>query len=175
MPDSELSQAEIQEAARLLSKLRPGLLPIEIFLQFARLGVMPIVELVPLRTNAQGTTEVLFIRREDSDTVWGGKLHTPGTVVRATDNDKYNAEAFARILDDELKGASCKPPVFVEALFHKQKRGAEQSLIFYAEIISPPAIGEFYSLSEVPDDVVTTQLPFIQAAVAKFEARTTAA
>ena len=58
--------------------------------------------MVPLRLNISGNIEVLLTKREASDPVWGGMLHTPGTVMRASDQKPNNEDALSRIIDGEL-------------------------------------------------------------------------
>lgn len=168
--DEELTAAEIEQARQLLSRLKPGKLPFDIFLETARLTVTPIVEVVPMRRNRQGTVEVLLTRRDDSDPVWGGMLHTPGTVVRATDQSSGNQDAFDRILQGELSGVKATKPVFVENIFHPVKRGMEQAQVYYIEVLEDPPVGSFYDVTELPPNIVDSQVGFIKTAVHYFEA-----
>ncbi len=92
------SPEEIKQASDILARLDPGRLPLDIFIEVARLTVTPIIEVVPLRKNKDGKTEVLLTERDASDSIWAGMLHTPGTVIRANDSDSNNLDAFQRIL-----------------------------------------------------------------------------
>jgi hypothetical protein len=46
---SEVSLSEIKTAVEILKKLEPGVLPFELFHQFARLYVSAIIDVVPLK------------------------------------------------------------------------------------------------------------------------------
>lgn len=159
---------DIEQAVHLLAQLEPGKLPLGIFLEIARLTVTAIVEIVPLRTSKDGKIHVLLIEREADDPVWGGMLHTPGTVVRASDNPGSNDDAFSRILDGELKGAAVSEPVFVESILHRVKRGMEQAQIYYAEVVGEPVVGQFYDVDSLPKNIVDSQLEFISHAVSAY-------
>ncbi|MEI7918175.1 MAG: hypothetical protein WCH58_02220 [Candidatus Saccharibacteria bacterium] len=161
--DFQISRKDIQQAKELLSKLQPGQLPFNIFIEVARLTVTPIIEIVPLRTNADGYTEVLLTKREDSDPIWPGMLHTPGTVVRANDRDD-NSDAFRRILNGELGDIKTSAPVYVKTILHKVKRGTEQAQIFWVEVHGESKIGIFYDVNKLPGNIIDSQIDFIKAA-----------
>jgi hypothetical protein len=165
---SDIIDEEIQQAAHILSKVEPGKLPLPIFLEVARLTVTPILEVVPIRI-MNGKVEVLLIERDVSDPIWGGKLHTPGTVIRASDNENYFADAFGRILN-ELANASIKgEPAFVNRVLHQVKRGRELAEIYYVEIDGESNEGKFYASDSLPAETVETQIMFIEQAVEKFK------
>jgi hypothetical protein len=48
----DVTDDEIQQAAKILRKLEPGYLPFPIFIEAARLVTFSIVELLPYRRNA---------------------------------------------------------------------------------------------------------------------------
>lgn len=163
-----LSEQEVAQAAKLLSKLEPGFLPFDIFHEVARLVALPIIEVVPLRRAAQGGIEVLLLAREADDPAWPGMLHVPGTVVRASDTMGSFDDALKRILVDELAGISSSPPVFVKNIVHKQARGVEVSQIFWVEVTAEPAVGRFYNAEALPKTLVETQRGFIVDAIEDF-------
>lgn len=163
-----LSKEEIQTVATILSKLQPGLMPFDIFHQFARIAVLPIVEVVPLRLQG-GKVEVLLTRREADDPIWPSKLHTTGTVLRATDEAGSFKTAFERI-NAELGSTQLAPPVFVMNSFNGLGRGREYAAIHWAECLGEPKAGAFYPVDSLPDDLVEGQRPFIAAAAAAFTA-----
>lgn len=167
-----LSEDEIRSIVDGLSKLNPGFLPFDIFRQFTRLGVTPILEVVPLRKNSQGNTDILLLARPVDDPVWPSQLHIPGTVIRATDTPGSFETAFKRIFDEELKGTEPSAPVFVQNIFHHSGRGMETSHVYWAEVRGEPAAGSFYSAALLPENIVTSQLDFIPQAVAAYENRT---
>lgn len=161
-----MSEEEIQVTANFLKKLQPGFLPYPIFEQIARLVALPIVEFVPLRKN-NDKNEVLLIERPADDALWPGMLHTPGTVIRATDLHKggeENWEAFRRILDDELQGTKVGSPHYVGSIFHQSKRGAEQAQLYWVEVQGEPNVGTFYDVNKLPGSLIESQLAFIREA-----------
>jgi len=163
-----LSEEEIQTVTAILSKLQPGLMPFDIFHQFARIAVLPIVEVVPLRLK-DGHVEVLLVRRGADDPIWPSKLHTAGTVLRATDEADSFKTAFERI-QTELGGTIISEPVFVMNSFNGLGRGREYSAIHWAECLEEPKVGAFYPVDALPADLVEGQRPFITAAAAAFAA-----
>ncbi len=165
---SRLSEDEIQQAADLLAKLQPGFLPLPIFIQLARLTVTPVIELVPLRLR-NDTVEVLLMQRPPDDPTWPGLWHTPGTVLRATDQEGSYRDAFERLLNDELAGVIAQSePQFVETLFHQVKRGRECAQVFYMEVSGEPIEGKYFAAEKLPENTVDTQWNFIKHAVRLF-------
>lgn len=165
---NELLDKEIERTVGFLRKLKPGKLPLPIFLELARLTVTPIVEIVPLRKTEEDTVEVLLIRREENDPNWPGMYHTPGTVVRASDKEGSYDDAIKRILKGELKGVETKQTIFVTNLLHRVKRGMESSLIYWVEVTGRASVGEFYNLDKLPDNIIDTQIGFIRMAAQDF-------
>ena len=168
-PESEPTEEEIKQAAATLRRLPPGRLPLDVFIEVVRLVPAPIVEVVPVRKNSNGETEILLTKREETDPIWPGMLHTPGTVILASDKGENNEEAFMRI-QKELGGVETSEPHFVKNTFHEVKRGKEQAQVYWAEVTGAPVVGEFYSAAQLPDTLVDTQVDFIKAAVSNFEA-----
>lgn len=54
---------EEKQLVSLLSALKAGFLPYEVFVEIARLVVLSIIEFVPLRLNEKGETQVLLLSR----------------------------------------------------------------------------------------------------------------
>jgi hypothetical protein len=168
--NSPLSDTEVATVVGLLKKLPPGFLPFELFQQVARLVALPIVELVPLRRH-DGRTEVLLFQREDEDPHWPGAWHTPGTVLRATDETRGVQEAFHRLAVEEMEGAVFYEPVFVKNVIHHQGRGTEVSAVYWAECVESPS-GIFFPADDLPEDpLIASQRLFIDLAVKHFEAQ----
>lgn len=165
-----MTEADITNTVNLLKQLSPGFLPYSIFEQVARLVALPIVEFIPLRS-CGGQTEVLLIARPDEDPLWPGMLHTPGTVIRATDagDAQTNWQAFERIMHDELRGVSINKPHYVGSLFHSSKRGAEQAQLYWVEVVAETKIGRFYRASDLPAELMDSQRAFILEAVRNFD------
>lgn len=166
---NNISAEEISQVSQLLSKLKPGLLPFEIFHEVTRLVTTPIIEVVPLRKTVNGKIEVLLLRREADDPVWPGQLHVPGTVVRASDAAGSFADPLGRIMSKELTNVKTSEPTFVKNILHHSGRGMESSQIFWVEVKGEPTVGEFYDADKLPESVVQSQLDFIPDAVAHFK------
>jgi hypothetical protein len=158
-----MTEAEIEQTAQLLKKLKPGFLPFDIFIQIARLVALPIIEFVPLRLNAKGQVEVLLLERE----LWPHGLHTPGTVVRATDTEGKKYLAFERVRE-ELEGTKISEPHYVGSNLHKSQRGTEQAQIFWVEVLGEPITGEFHVVDELPANTMDSQKKFIKQATKSF-------
>lgn len=165
MSISDISQSQVVE---YLKSLKPGVLPLELFIEFTRLVTTPVVEIVPLRLNSQGQVEVLMTVREASDPIWGGLYHTTGTVIRSTDTPGSFADAFNRLRNGELKGTQTTEPVFVTSILRKVKRGTEVAMVHWVEVIGKPTVGEFFTVENLPENIVDTQKPLIEIATKAF-------
>lgn len=165
------TEQEISQTAAVLHRLQPGFLPLELFLEVTRLCATPIVELVPLR-HKQGATEVLLFRRPADDPNWPNQLHTPGTVIRATDVGNGLAAPFARLYGDELCVKPSAEPVHAKTTLHTFNRGTEFAAVFYIDLADTTVPGAvWYPAGSLPEDLVATQRGFIAAAVDSFEKR----
>ncbi|MDB5184918.1 MAG: hypothetical protein JWN38_726 [Candidatus Saccharibacteria bacterium] len=170
---SSMSDEDIAKAAELLARFEPGFLPYPVFEQIARLVALPILEFVPLRAH-NGVIEVLLIARPEDDAYWPGLLHTPGTVIRATDvhtEDMQNWPAIDRILHDELQDTEVGAPRYVGSILHNSKRGAEQAQLYWVEVIGEPKVGNFYNVKALPDGLIDSQVAFIVEAARQFQQR----
>jgi hypothetical protein len=157
------------EVAGALSNLQPGVLPFDIFHAIARLMVMPIIEVVPLRRGPEGRVEILLLKREANDPVWPRQLHVPGTVVRASDEAGSFRDALTRVLEGELKQVEVGEPVLVKNILHHSGRGMEASQVFWVEVRGEAGKREFYDAEHLPDTIVKSQLDFIPDAIAHFK------
>jgi hypothetical protein len=157
------------QLVKLLKELEPGFLPYDIFVEIARLVVLPIIEFVPLRMNKEGDVEVLLLSRGKDDPLWPDMLHTPGTVIRPTDREGEMYLAFERITKDELNATLVSRPYYVGSVFHGSKRGMEQSQVFWVEVLEEPKIGKFYSANKLPVQLIDSQQRFIEQAVKNFK------
>lgn len=163
--NDQLSGQQIDQVSHLLSQFDPGFLPYPIFIEIARLCALPIVEIVPFRRNG-AAIDILLLDRGADDPLFANQLHTPGTVVRATDTEQ---SAIDRILHVELGGVPTTSPVFVTYVLHKSKRGAESARVFWVEVQEEPRKGKFYASDNLPDTLMRSQLDFIQAALESYE------
>lgn len=147
-----------KEVVEYLKTLDLGFLPLEIFLEMARLNVLTSVEVIPLKVNGYDKTQVLLTQRPEGD-IWEGQWHAPGSMMRASDPVSYGHDVSAplgRILGDngELKGAKAiGNPVFVGHERRKTKRGDELSLIYYVEVVGEPSEGEFFNIDGFPSNM----------------------
>lgn len=166
-----MNDQEITQTVSLLKKLQPGFLPYPIFEQVARLVVLPIIEFIPLR-KYKNNIEVLLIARPKDDPFWPGLLHTPGTVIRATDlpnNPQTNWPAFDRIIKEELSNTKISQPYYVGSVFHKSKRGIEQAQLYWINVLGDSNVGKFYSVDKLPKNLIESQYTFINEAVRHFK------
>jgi hypothetical protein len=168
-----MTEVEIEQTSELLKKLKPGFLPYPIFEQIARLVALPIIEFIPLRRSGD-KVEVLLLDRGPEDSLWPNMLHTPGTVIRATDlvvsENQQNWPAFDRILKEELRGIKVGSPHYVGSIFHESKRGAEQAQLYWIEVYEEaPKSGKFYDAEELPENFIKSQDAFVRAAVRSFK------
>ena len=167
-----MSEDDIQQAADLLKQFEPGFLPYPVFEQVARLVALPIVEFIPLRKTEAGI-EVLLIARPHDDALWPDLLHTPGTVVRATDFGADSAvwPPFSRIVHDELLDSDVGQPQYVGSLLNESKRGIEQAQIYWIEVLGDPKVGRFYHIDNLPESLIDSQVNFIHEAAHNFAER----
>lgn len=163
-----MNQEEIDQTVKFLRKLKPGFLPQEIFYEFARLYVSPILEIVPLRKSTDGRIFVLALERASTDPHWPEVYHIPGTVFRATDDDINST--INRLLKSELPELNVSgDPVFVSYEFHKVKRGSELALVFYIEYEEKPGFGREIASEELESNILDTQISYVQKAIERFE------
>lgn len=167
-PDGTLSSDEERSLVALLSKLKPGFLPYPIFKELARIMVLPIIELVPLRTGTNGNVEVLLLPRKHDDEFWPDHVHTPGAVLLNTDIDGEVGSVLERIRMEELNGSQISAPEFVTWFLQKSRRGAEFAQVYFAEVVNSNT-GAFYDVNKLPNNLIPSQHVFIQDAVAKFK------
>lgn len=166
---NEPTAEEITAAAAVLKKLKPGFLPKEIFLEITRLTTTSIVEIVPLRRGSVGI-EILLLPRDADDPTWPSMLHTPGTVILATDVEEGISKPLSRIATEELGMDELPKKIdFVTYAFHHSGRGAESSLVFCADLTSQnPPRGAWYPVTELPNNLVSTQTDLINDCVNYF-------
>jgi len=134
MNNSELAEL----AASCLERLEPGLQPLPLFVQLARLVVMSTVEIVPFKP-ADENPKVLLAKRPDDDMWWPGQWHIPGTVLLPTDDatDVHDFDTPTdRLFKNEFHDSVIKTGnvnVF-DAQRRSGGRGAEQTVFGWANI-----------------------------------------
>lgn len=159
-----LTDSEEKELLDLLSKVGT-VFSYNFFNLIAERFVMIPVEAVTLRKKGD-KIQVLLLEREEKDSVWGGLLHSPGTILRASDvnDDKSYKNAFLRLEEREIGNKFSKEPIFLRNWFHRVKRGVENAMIFVCTIEGEPKNGQFYNIDDLPENVVETQIEFIKYA-----------
>jgi hypothetical protein len=167
-----MNNSEVEQVANSLKKLPAGFVPYPIFEEIARIIALPILEIIPLRKDNNGSVEVLLIERGEDDPLWPGTLHTPGTVIRATDVHqigKNNWPALQRILNDELNGTAVGPLQYFGSMLHASKRGVEQAQLYWVNVTEEPRTGKFYPVNNLPSQLIDSQTDFIRLAAEKFK------
>ncbi len=152
-----LSPQQITDCTIILSQLEPGVVPLEIFTQIARVMRLPTVVLVPVRWMDE-KLEVGLARRDAHDLWWPNLLCMTGTVLRSTDTME---SALQRLLEDELHIVSNDQPVFRNFLVHDSERGADLQLIYSVENceFKPDSPLQWFSLGNLPPDTAETEKP----------------
>ena len=163
-----LTPEEISALTALLAKLQPGLLPLPVFLEIARINVLSIVEIVPLRMH-EGKVQILLLQRGADDKHWPSMMHFPGVVVLANDELGSYLSAFRRIVHNELADVELAgSPHYFQTYFRKTRRGAENSTVFYVEVAGEPTVGQFYDINALPANLVPDEAGVIQGAARAF-------
>ena len=155
------------ELAAQLNGYEPGFLPEPLFVSIARLAVLTAVECIPLRRAADGTIEVLLFKRPDTDPIWPGMLHTPGTVVRPS--DATLEDSFKRLFKDELGNQQTYIPLFIGTDLIHHKRGGTVTLEHLLRVDQALGEGKFYDVDNIPDHFISQQRPMVQRAVERFK------
>lgn len=161
-----MNRNEELQLCSLLRSLPQEILPFDIFLEIARLVVLPIIELVCLRRRDE-IIEILLLQRSPGDPLWPNALHSPGSVLRIYDNSFD--DAISRMLQEELAELKISKPVFVKNLFNVNERGKESAQIYLAKVLEDPKVGQFYNVEELPPNVMLSQIKFIEEAVKYFK------
>jgi len=163
-----MTDEEVECLKQLLNKSTPGDLPPEVFEAVARVAVYPAVEFIPLREK-NGQIEVLLFQRPAHDLIWPNMWHTPGTVLRPTDETYDNA--FDRLVHEELKDLKIGKPIFLGAELSKNDRGAVVLLEHLVIADSEPKAGRFYRIDQLPNTFIEDQRASLERAVQAFRQR----
>lgn len=154
-----MKSSEAEQLVRLLGKCTPGNLPRDVFEAVGRVVVYPAVEIIPVRVKA-GVVEVLLLRRPANDITWPSMMHTPGTILRPT--DESISTAVARVITEELPNTTViKEPQFMRTRMYNHKRGRGLGMEYIIEV-GDSNDGEFYPISNLPDDIISEQVPTIK-------------
>lgn len=142
-------------ANEYLESLEPGVLPLPIFRQLARLGVLSTVEVGLVRPSEQNEngTELVLTPRPSTDEYWPGEWHIPGSAIRADDPVKHehDHEAVISRVMDEVGGdiRIIGEPKEVDMVRRKGQRGSELTLRLLAEVEGEPGNGRFFDAARV--------------------------
>jgi hypothetical protein len=139
-----------EQIAEMLQYIEPGYLPTPLFYQVARLVATPVVEVVPI---LKETSDVLLVRRPESDPFFSSLMHFPGTVIRAT--DKSLSDSIHRVIEEELFLPSNTILVhFVFQFMSKSARGTEVATVQATYLDEIPLGFQAYDPAKLPDDIV---------------------
>lgn len=148
-----------------LQEFEPGNLPPRLFEAVARIAVYPAVEFIPLRER-DGRIEVLLFERPEDDLIWPSMLHTPGTILRPT--DQTYQDAFNRLYREELMDLETDAPIFLGAELSHNHRGRCVLLEHLVVVAGEPTEGRFYDTKQLPDLFIEEQRPSLERAVAAY-------
>ncbi len=176
--DQPLSPEEVKQTVEYLRRLPRGFLPFDIFNAVAELVTTPTVEVAPVRMNADGKAEVLLLQRDVNDPYWPGQWHMPGTVLRSTDKPGDFSSAFQRVFGGELAGrvTPLSEPVLIGVNFWDVERGRELANKHFVEVEATADAelpGQFYTLDNLPDNLIAHHGAMIPEMLAAFEATKT--
>ncbi|MDD5294965.1 MAG: hypothetical protein PHP21_03550 [Patescibacteria group bacterium] len=166
-----LNKDDIEIIRKKMAQLKPGILPLPIFLEVSRLCVLSTIEIVPNRLEKNNSLQVLLIKRKEDDSNWPDMFHAPGTVVRETDREGNFKDAIKRILTDELKNVKIEiGPIFVKPVFRNLGRGKEMTLMHWAIAKGSCPLGKYFNIDSLPGNVIKKQVKDIKMAVSHFKA-----
>lgn len=164
--EQKLTPEEIDTTMALLEKLEPGLLPEPIFIALSRLVVMVAVEFLVLRKTGAGV-EILLTQRPDNDPIWPGKWHSPGTIIRPTDDSLQSC--FDRLYKDELGGMDSLSPRPIGISYGAGDRGTGLTMEYVLDASEADVpTGQFFSLDNLPENYIQEQLPMWKRAISSF-------
>ncbi len=164
MPTEGLTETEEKKVIRILRKVGSRMTA-EFYNAIAAKFCLTAIETVVLRRHG-GAIQVLLTRRAVNDPHWASLYHSPGSMVRASDNSFE--DAFGRVQNGELGTKFLSPPVCAETFIHNHARGKEIAVVFVCEIADEPPGAKFFDINELPPDIIPQHHRVIMAAVKKF-------
>lgn len=167
MIQSSLSNYEIHDIVQKLKKIKPGLLPLELFSQFCRLKVTITIEVVPLCFGPDNQVYVVLFNRGPDDLWWPNEFHTPGTCLYDGDIPKNQwglpTKAFDRLKKTELKGIKLiNQPIFINNHNRQTNRGPESVHVYIQEVDYKSAKSHLFPVNKLPKNMMAHQIPMIQ-------------
>lgn len=159
-----MTQEDINALAEDLKKIPQGYIPEPVFSEVARIAVLSAVEFIPFRKN-KGAVEVLLFRRSPDDQFWPNALHTPGTVIRASDSTFE--DVFNRLFDEELYSQTL-PVAFIGNELTLNNRGRAILFKYIIDVTNIPTAGTFYNINSLPEDLLLEHKEMIKDAAVHF-------
>lgn len=125
-------------AADCLSRLDPGIQPLELFKELSRLVTISTFEVTPFRTSKKGVTEVLLAQRPETDPWWPSKWHLPGSIILPAEEMGIRdyESACDRILSKEFEGnvERTQSLTIFDAQLRTDVRGSEQTVFGWTDV-----------------------------------------
>lgn len=157
----------------LLKAMVPQDITMNVMLAIQSRFVLTAIETVILRESSPGNIEVLLLQRSNSDPVWHGAWHSPGSMVRATDitGDEFLGaeDAFKRVQNSELGVTFTRQPEHVATFVHNTDRGKETAIVFVCEVTGEQKTGKFFDVNNLPSTLLSHHTRIINAAVEYFK------
>lgn len=158
------------EIVETLKTIEPGMLPLEVFYQIARLAVLPAVEVVPIRER-NGVVEVFLTQRPSNDPFWPDEWHAPGDIIRPTDEPGSFSAALKRVCSDELGLRTWDEPVFVNPWLRYSTRGSALSLIHWLDVshLDIQVPGQYFPVNALPHNIIAGMETVVSLAVEHYK------
>lgn len=159
---SNPSPEEIKVASEIVSKVESPI-PTILFTEIARLVSTPLIELLPFKIDGDQLL-IRMIPRPDDDVVWKGQIHVPGSAFRPSEDIK---PVLQRLFQGELAEKAIDGDIgYLGIYFLNSERGTEQAHVCYfvEQETNELKVGKLYSVGNLPDKVVPSQLPMIYRA-----------
>jgi hypothetical protein len=165
-----LTAEEETHLIKLLKKVRQPW-SYEFYLGFCPLACLTATETVFLRW-IKGRLYVLLVKRDSNDPHFKGQVHSPGSMLRATDNKGEGLDAFKDPIARACKEVNFDPESirlkFAGFLSHNTPRGAELAMIFacLCEGEDPVFSGnDWYLVDQLPGNIISHHLAIVKIAV----------
>ncbi len=171
----EITPAEKATTIAVLDKItKLKNVPQEIFDVFQYSFGGTSLEVVPIYLASDGTMKVFLSKRPDTDTYWPGELHIPGTMVFPWDGENGNGfdNAWRRLNKKEIMQQLEGKPIHVSTLSLNTRRGSETAVVHDVIISDPSPVdgGDWYSISELPNNIIDHHLLIIREGLLFFAA-----
>lgn len=154
----------------LLQEMTPGeTIPNSLYNEFARLFRFPALEVIIYKKNkTTNSIEILLGQRPADDPFFANQWHSPGTMLRFSDNKLEHG--FKRILNEIGITKFKSNPKLVGLLPHTDPRGPSIHLTFIAEINqSPKNNTQYYPVNKLPKNLTPSQKELIRISLPFFK------